>query len=66
LNARKFKCRIWDGAYGGEVVAIVDAKQVELFGDQAIEDAAWRAWRREFAAKIDMPYHRCAILSEIY
>lgn len=45
---RGFKCRVYEGTYNGVIVVWVDSEAIEMNGNTAIENAAWREWRRKF------------------
>lgn len=51
-DCRMFKCYVYEGTYNGEVTVSVSAESIEQNGNAAIENAAWREWRRSFRASI--------------
>ena len=51
---RVFKCKVYEGTYDGEVTVSVDEDAIEMNGNSAIENAAWREWRRKFGTGIGM------------
>jgi hypothetical protein len=62
---RVFKCKVYEGTYSGEVTAQVDEDSIEREGNTAIENAAWREWRREFGPGIGLAATGVKILEEI-
>lgn len=65
-NQRRFKCKIHEGTYHGEVTVCVDRESIEISGNDAIEQAAWKEWRRTFGGSIGMAATGCKILEEVF
>jgi hypothetical protein len=65
MSQRGFVCKIDEGTYEGEVTVWVDEDTIEICGNAAIENAAWREWRRRFGSSIGMAYTACKILTEL-
>lgn len=65
-DTRTFECRIQEATYSGTVTVEVDAEQIEWEGNAAIENAAWRQWRRKFGPAVGgLTYRSCEILQEV-
>lgn len=62
---RVFRCRVHEGTYDGEVIVSVDEDAIELEGNSAIKNAAWREWRRKFGSSIGMAATGVKILEEV-
>jgi hypothetical protein len=64
-TTRVFKCYVYEGTYNGEVTVHVNADLIEMYGNDAIEAAAWCEWRRRFGPSIGMAATGVKILEEI-
>lgn len=62
---RGFKCKVYEGTYSGEVTVWIDEDVIEMNGNSAIENAAWREWRCKFGPGVGMAATGVKILEEI-
>ncbi|QLE46448.1 hypothetical protein FD723_40260 (plasmid) [Nostoc sp. C052] len=65
-DQRGFRCRVHEGNYQNEITVWVDAESIEINGNSAIEQAAWREWRKTFGSSIGMAATGCKILEEVF
>lgn len=64
-ETRGFRCQVYEGTYRGEMVVWVDADAIEQFGNEEIERAAKRQWRKDFGPAVGMAATGVKILEEV-
>jgi hypothetical protein len=64
---RWFEVEVVEASYRGKLTVSVDRDAIEWDGNEAIQRAAWREWRRRFGPPVSACcYTHCKILREVH